>query len=122
LTPDLLFCLFGATPDLVVIEEPHSMARLGVRRNAVGASWVALRDPAGRVIGGAAPTSVTVPMRGDPADGVVDVVALAQALGSAIAALPPTQRPPDPSGSPAALALQLLVAPTRQRYARGAPA
>jgi hypothetical protein len=120
ITPGVLVVVFAAAPDVVFIEEPHGMVRLGVRRDQAGAPAVGVRTGAGTLVevGGNA-VEVTVPFRGDPADGVVDVAGLAGALGAAVAATPVGSRAPDPTSSPGALALQLLAPPARQRYQRG---
>ena len=121
LTPSVLFCLFASTPDLVALEEPHGMVRLGVRRDTAGNPVAALRRADGApATSGGAPATVPVPFRGTAADGVLDVTALAAALSAATAALPAAQRPPDPAATSSAFALQLLHPPSRQRYSRQA--
>jgi hypothetical protein len=102
-SPSLLLVLFDGVPRLVWIEEPHHAVQFGLEQ--AGARYrLDLRDVEGRPTGG----TVTVPMRSGAAAGVVDVAALALAVDQAL-----------PLGTPrgsAALALQLLQAPSRQRF------
>lgn len=112
LTPGLLLVLFASVPDIVTIDEPPAMARLALVDGAVR-----LRSASGALVEVAgAPVPVPAVWRGDPADGVLDVSALAAGLAAA-----QTQHAaggPAPTG-PAGFALQLLRPPARQRYQRG---
>ena len=84
-------------------ERLHHAVQFGLE--AVGSGYqVALRDQQGHNIG----KTLTVPMRSGVAQGVVDIAGLAAAVDQA----QPLGRP---RGS-AALALQLLQAPSRQRF------
>ncbi len=103
LSPSLLLVLFDGVPRLVWLEEPHDAVQFGLDESGTG-HRVALRDQQGRDVG----KFVAVPMRTGSARGVVDVTALAAAVDQAL-----------PLGKPrgsAALALQLLQAPSRQRF------
>lgn len=103
LSPSLLMVLFDGVPRLVWLEEPHHAVQFGVDEAGTGYR-IALRDQQGVDVG----RTVPVPMRNGPARGVVDVAALAAAVDQAL-----------PLGKPrgsAALALQLLQAPSRQRF------
>lgn len=103
ISPSMLMVLFDGVPRLVWIEEPHHAVQFGLEQSGAGYR-VDLRNPDGRPTG----SNVAVPMRTGPAAGVVDVAALARALDQAL-----------PLGTPrgsAALALQLLQAPSRQRF------
>lgn len=103
LSPSVLLVLFDGVPRLVWLEEPHHAVQFGLE--AVGTGYqVALRDQQGRNVG----KTVAVPMRSGVAQGVVDVAGLAAAVDQA----QPLGRP---RGS-AALALQVLQAPSRQRF------
>ena len=120
IAPSLLLAVFERAPDLVMIEEPHGMIRLGVRRDAADARVVALRDDDGTLAGGTNnPVEVAVDFRGAAADGILDVTATAEALQAAIQDRPAARRAPDPTATSAAFALQLLAPPIRQRYRRG---
>ncbi|MCW3843308.1 hypothetical protein ONA70_24705 [Micromonospora yasonensis] len=108
LSPSVLLALFRGVPRLVWLEEPPQSVQFGLEEDGTG--WrVPIRDAAGREVG-----SVPVPMRtGSTVDGVVNVAGLAGALDAA--------RPlPHPRGG-AAVALSLLQAPSRQRFAASAP-
>jgi hypothetical protein len=103
LSPSMLLVLFEGVPRLVWLEEPHHAVQFGLDEAGTG-HRVALRDQQGLDVG----KTVAVPMRTGPARGVVDVAALAAAVDQAL-----------PLGKPrgsAALALQLLQAPSRQRF------
>jgi hypothetical protein len=107
LSPSVLLALFDGVPRLVWLEEPHHGVQLGLE--ADGPGWrVPVRDAQGRETG----QTVAVPMRSGAVDGVVDVAGLAGALDDA-APLPAAR------GS-AGVALALLQAPSRQRFAAGA--
>ena len=103
LSPSVLLVLFDGIPRLVWLEEPHHAVQFGLEEAGSGYQ-VALRDQQGHNIG----NTVTVPMRSGVTQGVVDVAGLAAAMDQA----QPLVRP---RGS-AALALQLLQAPSRQRF------
>ncbi|GAA3623305.1 hypothetical protein [Microlunatus ginsengisoli] len=119
LTPSSLLAVFERVPDLVVIDEPHGSVRLGVSREPGGPPVVRLRAGDATLYEVAnVPVDVPVPFRGDPADGIVDLTALAAGLQTAIAAAGLAGLP-DPRTSSGGLALQLLAAPVRQRYQRG---
>jgi hypothetical protein len=111
LAPSVIIALFDGLPRLVWIEEPHHGVQYGVE-NGSGGATVALRNESGEDLG----TPVAVPMRtgAGSVPGVVNVAALAHAIDQA--------RPlAQPRGS-AALALTLIQAPSRQRFAAGAAA
>lgn len=97
--PSILLALFAGTPALVWIEQPHHAIQLGVDTGP-GGDTVTPVNADGTERSGATP--VPVPMRTGPVPDVVDIAALAQALGVA--------------GS-ADLAVQLLRPPFRQRFA-----
>jgi hypothetical protein len=102
-SPSVLMVLFEGAPRLVWIEEPHHAVQFGLEQAGAGYR-LDLRDPQGLSTG----RSVAVPMRSGPAAGVLDVAALATAVDQAL-----------PLGKPrgaAALALQCLQAPSRQRF------
>lgn len=102
-SPAVLLVLFDGVPRLVWLEEPHHAVQFGLDEAGTG-HRIALRDQQGIDAG----RSVAVPMRAGPAQGVVDVAGLAAAVDAAL-----------PLGTPrgsAALALQLLQAPSRQRF------
>jgi hypothetical protein len=103
LGPDVLLALFDGQPRMLWLEEPHHAVQFGVERDH-GVLSVALRDAQGELTG----QSVPVPLRPGPAAGVVDIGALARGIDAALP-LPFTR------GS-AALAAQLLQAPSRQRF------
>lgn len=120
LTPSTLLTMFDRVPDLVVIDEPHGMVRVGVTRGPQGQPVVRLRAADATLIERSGfPVVVEVPFRDDPAAGVIDVSALALTLRSGLGSTPAPGRAPDPSASSAALCVQLLGEPTRQRYQRG---
>lgn len=120
LTPSTLLVVFEHTPDLIVIDEPHGMARLGVARGLQNQPVVRLRSAAATLVElGGYPVVVEVPFRGDPGAGVIDITALAASLRSGVASTPVGLRATDPAASSAGFALQLFVAPCRQRYQRG---
>jgi hypothetical protein len=119
LSPSTLIVVFEQVPDLVVIDEPHGMVRLGVTREAGGPPVTRLRtDDATLFEVANAPVDVPVPFRGAAGDGILDVTALAADLKTAIDDVGLTGLP-DPRTSSAGFALQLLAAPVRQRYQRG---
>jgi len=100
LSPSVLIVLFAGTPALVWIEEPHHGIQLGVEEqngvdviNPVNADGTEPDPP---------PAAIPVPFRATPGPKVIDVAGLAAQLGAA--------------GS-AALAIQLLRPPYRQRFA-----
>jgi hypothetical protein len=107
LAPSVLLALFDGLPRLIWLEEPHHGVQFGLNQN--GAGWsLALRDERGSETG----ADVEVPMRAGTIAGVVDITGLALALDAA--------RPlAHPRGS-AALALQLLQPPARQRFSASA--
>jgi len=107
LAPAILLVLFQGRPAMVWLEEPHHGVQLGLEESDAG--WtVPVRDSTGHETG----ASVAVPMRPGPVDGVVDVAGLRNALDAA-APLPATR-------GAAAVALSLLQAPSRQRFAESA--
>lgn len=107
LSPAVLIVLFEGLPRLVWLEEPHHGVQYGL--DAAGSGFqVTVRTESGQDTF----STVSVPMRAGSVAGMVDVSALARAIDAA--------RPlPHPRGS-AALALELLQAPVRQRFAAGA--
>jgi hypothetical protein len=111
LAPSVMIALFDGLPRLVWIEEPHHGVQYGVEDGSGGAT-VPVRNESGQDLG----IAVAVPMRtgAGSVSGVVNVAALAHAIDQA--------RPlGQPRGS-AALALTLMQAPSRQRFAAGAAA
>lgn len=113
LTPGMLVVMFEVAPDVVTIDEPPGMARLGIETGAAR-----LRDASGALVE-VAGRAVRVPVRwrGDAAQGVLDVVGLGADLAAARAAN--GAGGPDPRSSSAGFALHLLRPPARQRYQRG---
>ncbi|WP_229402298.1 hypothetical protein [Micromonospora okii] len=106
LSPAVLLALFRGTPRLVWLQEPPQSVQFGLEPD--GAGWrVPLRSAAGQETG-----SVAVPMRAGPLAGVVDVAALAGRLNTAA----PTSAPHRGAG----VAVSLLQAPSRQRFAASA--
>jgi len=101
LAPTVLLVLFAGTPALVWIEEPHHGIQLGVEENdtiiPVASDGQPLNPP---------PPALAVPMRTGPVQGVIDVAALAGALGVS---------------SSGALATQLLRPPYRIRFSADQP-
>lgn len=113
LAPSVLLVLFPVAPALVWFEEPHHGIQLGIDP----AGHVTVVTPAGREMpspeGGV--LTADVPMRqGAEELGVVDVAGLTTALADTAAAHPGVA----PQGGAAALALQLLRPPVRQRFVR----
>jgi hypothetical protein len=101
LSPAVLIALFDGVPRLVWLEEPHHGVQYGVE--AVGTGFqVTVPDQSGH------DTSVAVPMRAGPVTGVVDVNGLAAAINQLRSASAPR--------GPAALALDLIESPFRQRF------
>jgi hypothetical protein len=109
LSPSVLIALFGGIPRLVWVEEPHHSVQLGVEEDGPGWS-LPVRDTTGHETG----ASIPVPLRPGPVAGVVDVAALASNLDQASPLA-------SPRGS-AGVALELLQAPSRQRFAASAAA
>jgi hypothetical protein len=97
LAPSVLIVLFAGTPALVWIEEPHHGVQLGVDEGDQITPVAADGTPLEPV-----PAPIDVPLRAGSLPGVIDVAALAGALGT--------------SGS-GALATQLLRPPVRVRFA-----
>jgi hypothetical protein len=97
LAPSVLIVLFAGTPALVWIEEPHHGVQLGVDEGDQITPVAADGTPLEPV-----PAPIDVPVRAGAVAGVIDVAALAGALGT--------------SGS-GALATQLLRPPVRVRFA-----
>jgi hypothetical protein len=98
-SPSILLVLFGGTPALVWLEEPHHGIQLGVD-NTGGVNEITPVNPDGTERVPAA-TPVDVPMRTGGLN-VVDIGQLAAALGA---------------GGSADLATQLLRPPWRERFA-----
>jgi hypothetical protein len=98
LSPSVLLALFDGIPRLIWIEEPHHGLQLGVDEDASGTFFVPRRNASGADTGGKA----TVTFRQNALPGVVNIGQLASDLGAA--------------GSSAALALQLIRPPIRQRF------
>jgi hypothetical protein len=119
LAPSILLVLFAGSPALVWLEEPHHGIQLGVDPGtAAGTYQVVLVGPTGTDVtttdphGQTVPKTAAVPTRGGPVPGVVDVAALQGALAAEHAA----DNRVAPQGGSAALALQLLRPPVRQRF------
>lgn len=115
--PTALLALFSGVPTLVVLEEPHGNIVLGLAARAGGGWTLALRTAAGRLIEeDDDAVRIDVPLRaGAEQLGVVDIGALRRRLEREAGS-----RPEMPQEiSPAALGLQLMRAPWRQRF--GAP-
>jgi len=115
--PTVLIALFGGVPTLVVLEEPHGNAVLGVAAAEDGGWTLALRAADGRLIeDDDEAVRIDVPLRpGAEELGVVDVAALRDRLEQEAGSrdeMPQTM-------SPAALAIELMRPPWRQRF--GAP-
>lgn len=117
LAPSVLLALFDGVPTLVVVEEPHGGAVLGVSAKQDGGWTLALRTSEGSLIEeDDEAVRVDVPLRPGGEDlGVVDVATLRNRLEEAAHSRP--EMPP--VVSPAALGLALLRPPWRQRF--GAP-
>lgn len=115
LAPSVLLALFSAPPTLVILEEPHTSVQLGVTAKVGGGFSMALRGSDGAVLTEAnQAVRVDVPLRaGSEALGVLDVAALAARVDQAAQSRPAIPRPV----GAAVLALQLLRAPWRQRFA-----
>ncbi|GKQ34617.1 hypothetical protein [Streptomyces sp. A012304] len=125
LAPDVLLCLFDEVPETVTISEPHQDLYVGVSHTQ-GRYLVELRaldDRHGHVTG--EETGGTFPAEGDPEYGqgldaylrrqpgeVLDIARLAGPLAAALGT---------PEVTPAALALQLVVSPTRQSFIQPPP-
>ncbi|WP_344750697.1 hypothetical protein, partial [Micromonospora olivasterospora] len=103
LSPAVLLALFHGAPRLIWLQEPPQSVQFGLEPSGTG--W---RVPV-RSAGGQEVTSVPVPMRPGPVAGVVDVATLAGALDAAVSGSPPNRG--------AGVALSLLQAPSRQRFA-----
>lgn len=103
LAPSVLLALFEGVPHMIWLEEPHQSVQFGVESDSEG--WnIQLRNQEGDDTG----KTIAVPMRNGAVDGIVDVSRLAAAIDTAL----PLARP----RRSAALALQLLQAPSRQRF------
>lgn len=115
LAPSILLVLFAGSPAMIWLEEPHHGIQLGVDPG----NTVTLVTSSGSEVthldghGEDVPETAAVPMRGGQVAGVVDVQGLVANLASAHAADPRVA----PQGGSAALALQLLRPPVRQRFA-----
>jgi hypothetical protein len=115
LAPSILLVLFAGSPAMVWLEEPHHGIQLGIDPG----NTVTLVTATGSEVthldgnGEEVPETTAVPMRGGPVAGVVDVQGLVANLASAHLADPRVA----PQGGSAALALQLLRPPVRQRFA-----
>lgn len=103
LGPSVLLALFDGQPRMLWLEEPHHAVQFGVERDQ-GVAAVALRDARGVLTG----QRVTVPMRTGLAAGMVDVAGLRRSIDAAL--------PLQWTRGSAALAAQLLQAPSRQRF------
>ena len=103
LGPSVLLALFDGQPRMLWLEEPHHAVQFGIER-AQGGLSVALRDSQGALTG----RSVPVTLRPGPAAGVVDIGALTRSIDVAL--------PLRWARGSAALAAQLLQAPSRQRF------
>lgn len=117
LAPSVLLALFAGVPTLVVLEEPHDSVVLGLAAGEDGGWTVSLRAADGTLIEeDDEAVHVDVPLRpGAEHLGVVDVAGLHARLeeqAQVRAEMPRTM-------SPAALGLELLRPPWRQRF--GAP-
>ena len=115
--PTVLIALFGGAPTLVVLEEPHGNAVLGVAAADDGGWTLALRTAGGRLIEeDDEAVRIDVPLRPGAEDlGVVDVAALRDRLEQEAGSRPEMPQ----TMSPAALAVELMRPPWRQRF--GAP-
>jgi hypothetical protein len=114
LSPSVLLVLFAGTPALVWLEEPDHGVPLGIEEdnelfvvNTFGAQVFDVDDHGEDVA-----KKVSVPMRGGPVPGVVDVAGLRATLDAAHNADVRIA----PQGGSAALALQLMNPPRRQRF------
>jgi hypothetical protein len=103
LSPDVMLAVFDGMPRMLWLEEPHHEIQLGIEQDNNGYS-IGLRDEQARNLN----QKVAVPMRSGAAPGVLDIAALAHAIDVA--------RPLPQARGSAALALQLLQAPSRQRF------
>jgi hypothetical protein len=114
LSPSVLLVLFAGTPALMWLEEPHHGIQLGIDPN----NEVTLVTPTGSEVtttdahGEEIPKTATVPMRPVSVPGVIDIAGLVATLSQAHAA----DNRVAPQGGSAALALQLLRPPWRQRF------
>lgn len=114
LSPSVLLVLFAGTPALVWLEEPHHGIQLGIEEDGelfvVGTTGAQVfeTDEHGEDLA----KKISVPMRGGPVPGVVDVAGLRAALDTAHQA----DNRVAPQGGSAALALQLMNPPRRQRF------
>jgi hypothetical protein len=114
LSPSILLVLFAGTPALVWLEEPHHGIQLGIEEDdelfvvSTTGSQVFDTDEHGEEVA----KKVPVPMRGGPVAGVIDVVGLHATLTQAHSA----DNRIAPQGGSAALALQLINPPRRQRF------
>ncbi len=119
LAPSILLVLFGGTPALVWLEEPHHGIQLGVDPSqSAGSYQIDLVGPTGSEVTTSDPHGETVPktaavaMRSGAGSGVIDIGTLQATLAAAHAA----DSRVAPQGGSAALALQLLRPPVRQRF------
>ena len=105
LSPSTMLALFDGVPRMIWLEEPHSAVQFGVEGTIAGAPLrVDIRDEQGRDTG----SFVELPMRMGAVPGVIDIESLAQQIDNA--------RPLGMQRGSAALALQLLRPPVRQRF------
>ncbi len=104
LNPSVMIAIFAGEPRMLWLEEPHHAVQFGVDRAITGALSIQLRDSNG------APANRTqaVSLRAGAVPGVVDIAALAQGIDAAL--------PLNAARGSAALAVQLLQAPARQRF------
>jgi hypothetical protein len=114
LSPSVLLTLFAGTPALVWLEEPHHGIPLGIEEDnelfVVGTTGAQVFDTDEH--GEDVAKKIAVPMRGGLVTGVVDVAGLRAALDAAHNA----DNRIAPQGGSAALALQLMNPPRRQRF------
>jgi hypothetical protein len=113
LSPSVLLVMFAGTPALVWLEEPHHGIPLGIEEDnelfVVDASGAQVFDTDDQ--GEDVAKKIAVPMRGG-VTGVVDIAGLRAALDAAHNA----DNRIAPQGGSAALALQLMNPPRRQRF------
>lgn len=114
LSPSVLLVLFSGSPALVWLEEPHHAIQLGVDPGdtvnvvTTAGAEVTSADAHGDQV----PETVAVPMRASAPAGVVDIAGLVGNLNAQHASDPRVA----PQGGSAALALQLVRPPWRQRF------
>lgn len=114
LSPSVLLVLFSGSPALVWLEEPHHAIQLGIDPDdtinvvTISGAEVTSADAHGDQV----PETVTVPMRAGAPAGVVDIAGLVGNLNAKHVADPRVA----PQGGSAALALQLVRPPWRQRF------